>query len=108
MVLWAMNIEPATDAQGKPIPIDVDGCVEDGLVVYVQAFKFQGNEYADVPRNINRRPIPFRVKITPRFPEAPTMLELERESHGLPAFQRKEGIPSCSPEIETLRVHEIR
>jgi len=37
MVLWAMNIEPAMDVQGKPIPIDVDGCVEDGLVVYVQA-----------------------------------------------------------------------
>ncbi|KAF8546953.1 cytochrome P450, partial [Imleria badia] len=31
MVLWAMNIEPATDARGKPLPIDVDGCVEDGL-----------------------------------------------------------------------------
>ncbi|KAI9567149.1 cytochrome P450 [Boletus coccyginus] len=69
MVLWAMNIEPATDAQGKPIPIDVDGCVEDGLVV---------------------RPIPFQVKITPRFPEAAMMLELERESHGLPAFQSKD------------------
>ncbi|KAH0835783.1 cytochrome P450 [Lanmaoa asiatica] len=36
MVLWAMNIERTTDAQGKPLPIDVNGCVEDGLVVYVQ------------------------------------------------------------------------
>jgi cytochrome P450 len=68
MVLWAMNIEPATDARGKPLPIDVHGCVEDGLVV---------------------RPIPFEVKFTLRFPEAATMLKLERESHGLPAFQRK-------------------
>jgi cytochrome P450 len=69
VVLWAMNIEPAEDAQGKPLPIDVDGCVEDGLVV---------------------RPIPFKVKVTPRFPEAVTMLELERESHGLPSFQKKD------------------
>ena len=36
-----------------------------------------------------RRPIPFKAKFTPRFPEAAAMLELERESHGLPAFQRK-------------------
>ena len=33
VTLWACNIEPAKDARGNVIPIDVDGWVEDGLVV---------------------------------------------------------------------------
>lgn len=39
--------------------------------------------------DVNRRPNPFKVKITPRFPEAAMMLELGRESLGLPAFKLK-------------------
>ena len=35
MMLWAMNIERATDEKGELLPMDVDGCIEDGLVVYV-------------------------------------------------------------------------
>lgn len=35
MMLWAMNIEPATDEKGEALPMNVDGCIEDGLVVYV-------------------------------------------------------------------------
>jgi len=33
MILWAMEIELATDENGKPFPLDVEGCIEDGLVV---------------------------------------------------------------------------
>ncbi|KAI9435067.1 cytochrome P450 [Lactarius indigo] len=33
MTLWACNIEPGKDEYGNAIPIDVDGSVEDGLVV---------------------------------------------------------------------------
>ena len=33
MMLWACTIEPAKDENGHVIPIDVDGCIEDGLVV---------------------------------------------------------------------------
>jgi len=33
MVLWACKIEPGKDENGNVIPIDVDGWVEDGLVV---------------------------------------------------------------------------
>jgi cytochrome P450 len=33
MTLWACNIGPGKDERGNVIPIDVDGCVEDGLVV---------------------------------------------------------------------------
>ena len=33
MTLWACNIEPGKDGRGDIIPIDVDGCVEDGLAV---------------------------------------------------------------------------
>ncbi|THH19397.1 hypothetical protein EW146_g1752 [Bondarzewia mesenterica] len=58
MMLWAMNIECATDEKGNSLPLDIDGCIEDGLVV---------------------RPIPFKCKITPRFPEVISILEQERE-----------------------------
>jgi cytochrome P450 len=33
MALWACTIKPAKDNNGHVIPIDVDGCVEGGLVV---------------------------------------------------------------------------
>jgi cytochrome P450 len=59
MMLWAMNIERATDEKGELLPMDVDGCIEDGLVV---------------------RPLPFQCKISPRFPEARDIIAQERES----------------------------
>ncbi|KAN0132230.1 Cytochrome P450 [Lactarius tabidus] len=58
MTLWACNIEPGKDEHGNVTPIDVDGWVEDGLVV---------------------RPVPFKADISPRFPEAVAMLAGERE-----------------------------
>jgi hypothetical protein len=33
VTLWACNIEPAKHTHENVIPIDVDGCVEGGLVV---------------------------------------------------------------------------
>ena len=35
MMLWACTIEPGKDENGKVIPIDMDGCIEDSLVVWV-------------------------------------------------------------------------
>lgn len=61
IMLWALNIERTVDETGKPTPLDIDGCVEDGLVV---------------------RPMPFKCKITPRFPEAIAVLEQEKELLG--------------------------
>ncbi|KAH8990412.1 cytochrome P450 [Lactarius hatsudake] len=58
MTLWACNIEPGKDEHGNVIPIDVDGSVEDGLIV---------------------RPVPFNADIRPRFPEAVGLLAGERE-----------------------------
>ncbi|KAI0051317.1 cytochrome P450 [Auriscalpium vulgare] len=58
VLLWATNIEHAKDAQGRKIEIDVDGWVEDGLVV---------------------RPVPFPCSVTPRFPEAPAILAEEKD-----------------------------
>ncbi|KAF8884001.1 hypothetical protein BD779DRAFT_802572 [Infundibulicybe gibba] len=58
MILWAMNIEHAKSPDGKYIPIDVDGCVDAGLVV---------------------QPIPFQPKVTPRFPEAVDIVDQGRE-----------------------------
>jgi len=61
-MLWAMNIGRPEDEKGQPIPLDVDGCVNDGVVV---------------------RPIPFTCHITPRFPEAASIVEHQRELLGL-------------------------
>ncbi|KAH9173181.1 cytochrome P450 [Lactarius sanguifluus] len=58
MVLWGCNIEPGKDEHGNVIPIDVDGWVDDGVLV---------------------RPVPFKAVISPRFPEAVTLLAGERE-----------------------------
>lgn len=33
MMLWAMNIERLTDVDGKPLHLEVDDCINDGLVV---------------------------------------------------------------------------
>jgi len=61
ILLWAMKFERKKDASGRLVPLDVNGWVDVGLVV---------------------RPVPFEVKITPRFPEAPAMLAQERELRG--------------------------
>ncbi|KAI0066947.1 cytochrome P450 [Artomyces pyxidatus] len=53
VVLWACTLEPAKDDRGEAIPIDVDGWIDVGLVV---------------------RPMPFGCSITPRFPEALSIL----------------------------------
>jgi len=62
ILLWATKIERKKDASGQFVPLDVDGFVDLGLVV---------------------RPAPFECNITPRFPEAPVVLEQERELRGL-------------------------
>jgi hypothetical protein len=59
--------------------LDVDGFVEDGLVVYVfPASTARSN--TDLHRF--RRPIPFNVDIQPRFPEAAVLLAQECELIG--------------------------
>lgn len=35
MILWAMKLERPVDEKGAPVPIDIDGCIEAGVVVYV-------------------------------------------------------------------------
>ncbi|KAH9051169.1 cytochrome P450 [Lactarius deliciosus] len=58
MVLWACNIKSGKDEHGNVIPIDVDGWVGDEILV---------------------RPVSFKADISPRFPEAVTLLAGERE-----------------------------
>ncbi|KAI0279216.1 cytochrome P450 [Russula aff. rugulosa BPL654] len=55
-------MERKKDASGRLLPLDVDGFVEDGLVV---------------------RPVPYECDITPRFPEASALLGHELELRGL-------------------------
>jgi hypothetical protein len=33
MMLWAANIERHLDANGNQTPLDVDGCLDNGIVV---------------------------------------------------------------------------
>ncbi|KAI0061583.1 cytochrome P450 [Artomyces pyxidatus] len=62
IVLWAANLEPAKDASGNTIPLDLDSFVDVGLV---------------------SRPLPFRWTVKPRFPEAAAILagQLELLDH---------------------------
>ncbi|KAI0302988.1 cytochrome P450 [Russula brevipes] len=62
ILLWATKIERKKDASGQFVPLDVDGFVDRGIVVL---------------------PAPFECNITPRFAEAPAVLEQERELRGL-------------------------
>ncbi|KAI0311890.1 cytochrome P450 [Amylostereum chailletii] len=57
-ILWAVNIDSARDEVGNPIHVDVDGYEDTGLV---------------------HRPVPFACTVTPRFPDAQSLLEHEHE-----------------------------
>ncbi|KAI9451530.1 cytochrome P450 [Russula earlei] len=61
VTLWASNIERKKDAFGKFLPLDLDGYIDQGVII---------------------RPIPFECEITPRFPEASSLLSQERELRG--------------------------
>ncbi|KAI0265680.1 cytochrome P450 [Gloeopeniophorella convolvens] len=61
MILWAVKIERARDENGKELPLDLDSFIDLGLVV---------------------QPVPHECRITPRFPEVPSILAEERERHG--------------------------
>ncbi|KAI0066938.1 cytochrome P450 [Artomyces pyxidatus] len=58
VMLWACTFEPAKDERGDAIPIDTDGFIDHGAAVH---------------------PAPFDCIVTPRFPEVPTLLAMERE-----------------------------
>ena len=80
-ILWAMNIERETDEKGNVVPLDVDGCVDHGLVVYVSDLILNLWRASSV-LHFFRGPMPFQCKVTPRFPDAVSILELERENTG--------------------------
>jgi len=80
ILLWATKIERKKDASGKLLPLDVDGFVEDGLVVQVPA-NFE--PLTETDETFLRRPVPYECDITPRFPEASGLLAQELELRGL-------------------------
>ncbi|KAI0051065.1 cytochrome P450 [Auriscalpium vulgare] len=57
LMLWAFKMEPAKNAAGEVVPLDVDSFVDSGLV---------------------SRPVSFDWTVSPRFPEAATILVEER------------------------------
>ncbi|CAL1708931.1 unnamed protein product [Somion occarium] len=57
-LLWATTIMPTTDAQGKPVIPDTHDFINNGLVL---------------------RPLPFKCKVKPRFPEAEAIVAQTRE-----------------------------
>ena len=83
MMLWACNIEPGKDDHGNVIPIDVDGCIEDGLVVKECPSPFPALGYSALTMSVAfSRPVPFKANISLRFPEAAALLDGEREVRG--------------------------
>ncbi|KAI0302277.1 cytochrome P450 [Russula brevipes] len=57
-VLWATRLERARDENGKEVPLDVETLVDNGVVFH---------------------PLPYTCKITPRFPDVPSILAAEIE-----------------------------
>jgi len=57
-VLWAANLERLRDQSGGEAPLDTETFLDTGMVF---------------------RPLPYGCKITPRFPEAVSILAAERE-----------------------------
>ncbi|KAK7056377.1 hypothetical protein VNI00_002931 [Paramarasmius palmivorus] len=60
-MLWAFDIKPGTDRDGKIVLPDPDAGVGDGLIV---------------------QPPEFPCQITPRFPDVPTLITQMKELHG--------------------------
>jgi len=56
--LWALNFERVCDDRGREIPLDTESFFDTGIVV---------------------RPVEYRCKFTPRFPEAISILAAEEE-----------------------------
>ncbi|KAK0622811.1 cytochrome P450 [Immersiella caudata] len=54
LLAWATNIDGERGSDGKLVPFDVDGCIDEGIVV---------------------RPVEFACNLTPRFPKALSMLQ---------------------------------
>ncbi|KAI0060313.1 cytochrome P450 [Artomyces pyxidatus] len=78
-VLWAATLEPAKDSSGKTIPLDVESYTDVGLVWYV--FCVLCSVFFH-PLSFHSRPNPFDWAVSPRFPEAPTILEEQLELLG--------------------------
>ena len=80
MMLWACRIELGKDESGTVTQIDVDGCMEDGLVVWVFFLRSSVVEPSGLILPLTAsRPVPFKVDVTPRFPEAVALLAAENE-----------------------------
>lgn len=78
-MLWAMKIERPRDSNGVPVPIDLDSSVRSGLVVCV--YLYHRYPFSKCLLYIAHRiPTPFDIKVTPRFPDAVTILERERDA----------------------------
>ncbi|RYP78207.1 hypothetical protein DL771_000684 [Monosporascus sp. 5C6A] len=61
LILWAVNINRGTNADGDAAPIDADGSLDEGVTV---------------------RPIPFSCTTSPRDPEAKIVLQAAKEALG--------------------------
>jgi hypothetical protein len=84
MMLWATNIERKTDGSGRPLPLDVDGFVDHGIVVSARLTLYlRVDGWLTCGCFCCRRPSPFECEISPRFPEAHALLAQERELRGL-------------------------
>ncbi|KIY64170.1 cytochrome P450 [Cylindrobasidium torrendii FP15055 ss-10] len=58
-LLWAVTIDRVKDDNGQPKPVDIDGCINEGLVV---------------------GPMPYELLAVARFADAYTLLKAERDA----------------------------
>ena len=78
VTLWAIKIERKKDASGQFLPLDLDGWIDVGVVVLLD-FHHIAPLRGRLRGCFCRRPVPFKLEVTPRFPEASAMLAQERE-----------------------------
>ena len=82
-VLWAAHLEPALDENRKEIPVDTDTSIDLGTVLYVtspfRVFLFSSSWMSNSNWVDFSRPLPYKCRITPRFPEASALLMDEIE-----------------------------
>ncbi len=68
-ILWAFNIETARDAHGEEIVPDDQAYMDDFLRwVHFDCIAHRSDSSS------SRHPLPFKCKITPRFPEVPALV----------------------------------
>jgi cytochrome P450 len=81
--LWALRLEGPRDESGERVPLDTETPVDTGMVLYatISILLLLGPCFECQKKLMRRcsRPVPYKIDVFPRFPEAPSLLAEEIE-----------------------------